>query len=294
MSNSQQKKGYEYRHIYYVNKMVSVSNLTFTTTPKSNIHFHNGYEILLVTQGKYTIYAPNKLYEGEGPCVAMFRFGTYHGCIFSDCESLSASRFVINYTQSFIDSIPMYMLDADQLFENDVSIIPLDNDSFQRMQFLFSEFHRNFSIYKKIETISPKSYGYMTVILNTIGEVLKNSNAILANVCGTDDNYIYDVIRMLLNETESDKPISVSSLSNQFFVSRTKLADDFQRVTGISIKTMIDDLRIERVKKLISLGLSNKEITEQCGFSSDSYFAQFFYRHTNMSPQAYRKLNNIK
>lgn len=294
MSDLHQKKGYEYRHIYYVNKMVHASKLTFSTTPKSNIHFHNGYEILFVTEGKYTIYAPNKLYDGKSPCIAIFRLGIYHGCIFSDCENVHASRFVINYTQSFIDSIPTYMLETDKLFENDVSIIPLDNDSFQRMMFLFSEFHRDFSMPRETEKFSPKTYGYMTIILNTLGEILKNTNAILANVCGADDNYIYDVIRMLLNETESDKPISVSSLSNQFFVSRTKLADDFQRVTGISIKTMIDELRIERVKKLISLGLSNKEITEQCGFSSDSYFAQFFYRHMNMSPQAYRKLNDIK
>lgn len=274
--------------------MVRVSNLTFTTTPKYNIHFHNGYEILFVTQGKYTVYAPNKLYEGKDPCIAIFRLGTYHGCIFSDCENVPANRFVINYTQNFIDSIPSYMLETDKIFENDVSIIPLDNGSFQRMMFLFSEFHRDFSVSRKTENISPKAYGYMTVILNSISEILKNSNAILANVCGADDNYIYDVIRMLLNETDGDKTISVSSLSNQFFVSRTKLADDFQRVTGISIKTMIDELRIECVKKLISLGLSNKEITEQCGFSSDSYFAQFFYRHMNMSPQAYRKLNDIK
>ena len=70
MGDPQQKKGYEYRHIYYVNKMVRVSNLTFNTTPKSNIHFHNGYEILFITQGNYTIYTPNKLYEGKGPCIA--------------------------------------------------------------------------------------------------------------------------------------------------------------------------------------------------------------------------------
>ena len=293
MRDSQQKNLYKYRHIHYVSKTVFLSNVTYTTTSKFNIHFHNGYEILFVTEGKYVIYTPNKQYEGEAPCIAMFRLGTYHGCGFFDCENVPANRFVINYTQEFIDSIPTYMLDSDQFLENDISIIPLDKDSYQRMLYLFSDFYRVYLMHQN-ETISPKTYGYMTVILNSIVEILKNSNAILANVCETEDKYIYDVIRLLLSETAGDNPISVSSLSDQFFVSRTKLADDFRRVTGISIKHMIDELRIERVKKLIELGYSNKEITELCGFSSDSYFAQFFYKHMNMSPQAYRKLNDIK
>ena len=137
MSNSVSKKGYEYRHIYYVNKMVFVSNRTFDSTPQANIHFHNGYEIILITRGNYKIYAPNKLYEGSGPCVAAFRLGSYHGCIFSDCETVSANRIVINYTQGFVDSIPSYMLNAKELFEHDVSVVPLDENSFER---LFSSF----------------------------------------------------------------------------------------------------------------------------------------------------------
>ncbi len=292
MSELAPKKGYEYRHIYYVNKMAVVSDYTFTSTPRANIHYHNGYELILITQGNYTIYAPNKLYEGSGPCLAAFRFGTYHGCVFSDCESVAANRIVINYTQSFIDSIPSHMLNTKELFENDTVIIALDEGSTKRLSFIFSEFYNNYTKHKDQQTISPETYGYMTVILNIVSEILRGSNAILSNMCRDDVNYVYEIMRELLEH--SDRNISVADLSERFFVSRTKLSDDFQRVTGVSIKHMIDELRIERIKNLLLLGHSNKEITEQCGFSSDSYFAQFFQRHMKMSPQTYRKLNNIE
>lgn len=55
------KNTFKYKHIYYLNESFFISNRTYNTTPKSNIHFHNGYEIILVTEGKYRIYAPQNI-----------------------------------------------------------------------------------------------------------------------------------------------------------------------------------------------------------------------------------------
>ncbi|MBQ7383252.1 MAG: hypothetical protein IJV72_00485 [Clostridia bacterium] len=45
---------------------------------------------------------PRRIYEGSGPCIGFFKKGTYHGCVFYDCEEFPANRFVINYTNDLV------------------------------------------------------------------------------------------------------------------------------------------------------------------------------------------------
>ena len=288
MEKVKRSEPYEYRHIYYVNKSFFISNATYTKTPISNIHFHNGYEIILVTQGSYKMYSPQRIYEGNGPCLGFFKMGTYHGCVFCECEETPATRFVINYTREFIEQIPEHMLDTKELFENDVTVIPLDNNALGLLMPFFNELYINYQKSRKTYSISPQIYTYMAVILNTVTEILRSKPAITVNMCGDNDNYIYDVIREILS---TDKTVSPAVIAERHFISQSKLSDDFKRITGMNVKQMIDVIRLERIKKMLCLGTSNKEIVEQFGFSSESYFIQFFKNHMHISPGDYRKLN---
>ena len=293
METFKQNEPYEYRHIHYVNKSFFISNATYTSTPISNIHFHNGYEIILITQGSYKIYAPQEIYEGSGPCLGIFQIGTYHGCVFHECEQNTANRFVINYTKDLIDRIPAHMLDVKELFDNDVTVIPLDHES---LNLLIPFFHALYNNYKKTSNtsaIAPQIYTYMAVMLNSITEMIRKNSAIVINMCKDHDNYIYDVIREILSVASTDQSISSSLIAERHFISQSKLSDDFKRVTGMSIKHMIDVIRLERIKKMLCIGVSNKEIVEQLGFSSESYFIQFFKNHVHISPGDYRKLNHV-
>lgn len=297
MEKIKNKDPYEYRHIHFVNKSFFISHSTYTHTPISNIHFHNGYEIILITQGKYKIYAPQKIYEGNGPCLGIFQTGTYHGCIFFECEKETATRFVINYTSDLIDRIPSYMLDAKEFFENDISVLPLDDSSLEILLFYFGELYK---IYKenfasnKSDIISPTIYTYMAVLFNSISELIRRSSVIVVNMCKDGDNYVYEILRELLKATELNRSISSADIAKKYFVSHTKLSEDFVRVTGMGVKQMIDMICFERAKKMLGVGMSNKDIAKQLGFSSESYFIQFFKKHMNISPGEYRKLNNTK
>lgn len=289
METFKQNEPYEYRHIHYVNKSFFISNATYTSTPISNIHFHNGYEIILITQGSYKIYAPQKIHEGSGPCLGIFQIGTYHGCVFYECDKTPASRFVINYTKDLIERIPPHMLDVKCLFDNDVTVIPLDDESLCLLIPFFNSLYKNYKKSNNNGVISSQIYSYMAVLLNSITELIKTCPSISINTCKDHDNYIYEVIREILSVASTDQTISSSSIAERHFISQSKLSDDFRRVTGMSIKQMIDVIRLERIKKLLCVGVSNKEIVEQLGFSSESYFIQFFRNHMQISPGDYRK-----
>ena len=61
-----------------------------------------------------------------------------------------------------------------------------------------------------------------------------------------------------------------------------------QGFIGLSIKQLICQLRLERAKSLLKSGMDVRTVGQRCGFSSDSYFVQFFKRYTGMSPGKYR------
>ena len=286
-----------YRYMTYINGAFFISNATIDKSQRAALlHFHNGCEIIFITQGKYKMYAPDKMYEGSGPCLGIFQSGMYHGCIFTDCEESPAKRYVINYTQDLLDRIPPVMLDTQALFENDAVVVPLDEHSFELFSVLFGELY---DIYvkqiasKNSKIILPQMCGYMAVILNAINDIYQKSDAISFNARKSNDGYIYTIVRDLLKAVENNENVSAELMAEKMFVSRAKLLADFRRVTGKNFKQMTDELRLERIKKKLCLGLSNKEIAEECGFSSESYFIQFFKKHMDISPGEYRSENYI-
>lgn len=284
-----------YRYMNHINGSFFISYYTFnTSSDATHLHFHNGCEIIFIEKGSYKFYAPEKLYEGSGPCIGMFQAGMYHGCSFLDCENVPASRYVINFTQELLDMIPSHMLNIQQLFENDAVIIPLDDSYNQWISMLFSElnkFYSNRNTLKNSNEILAHLSAYMAVMFNTLTDIYRRSNTVSFNSRKNDDEYIYKVVRELILSVENNQSISIEAIAEHFHVGRTKLWEDFRRVTGRNIKQMTDEILLERIKNKLSSGLSNRKIVEQCGFSGESYFAQFFKKHTGMSPGEYRALN---
>ncbi|WP_118974207.1 AraC family transcriptional regulator [Taibaiella koreensis] len=64
--------------------------------------------------------------------------------------------------------------------------------------------------------------------------------------------------------------------------------------TGKSIGTWIAEKTIAEAKSLLqNPGLSVKEITYTLGFAETAHFSNYFKKHTNMSPAAYRKAYHL-
>ena len=68
---------YGYAGVRSFSLPIAIGRQEHRTTKPPQMHFHNCYEVLLVTTGKYQLYAPQKLYEGEGACIVFFGRGVY-------------------------------------------------------------------------------------------------------------------------------------------------------------------------------------------------------------------------
>ncbi len=85
--------------------------------------------------------------------------------------------------------------------------------------------------------------------------------------------------------------ITLTSLSDQFSVSKSHLSTVFHKEVGQTLTDYINSVRIERA--ILLLNTTNDSmpmIAEKCGFSDANYFTRTFKKNKGMSPLQYRHL----
>lgn len=84
--------------------------------------------------------------------------------------------------------------------------------------------------------------------------------------------------------------ISLDEIAELVGLSKFYFAREFRRVTGYTLVSYINLVRCERAKKLLKENnLSVGVISEECGFSNQSYFTKIFTSYTGRRPGEYRK-----
>lgn len=87
-----------------------------------------------------------------------------------------------------------------------------------------------------------------------------------------------------------DKPITLKTLCDQFFISKVSLCKKFKDVMHCSIMEYVLNLRLNNAKVLLrETEKSIEEISNLCGFSSANYFGLVFKKAIGLSPLNYKK-----
>lgn len=91
-------------------------------------------------------------------------------------------------------------------------------------------------------------------------------------------------------EFNLEKQFTIGDLCRWYNTNRTTLMTEFKHITGKTINEFVIDKRISVSKKILEFtNISVEELSEKCGFSSQSYFTRTFKKKTGLSPTQYRK-----
>lgn len=265
---------------------IIVTKQYHTVTKPPRLHFHTYNEILYIQQGSYKIYAPNKIYEGNSPCLLFFKRGIYHGSIRVDCEKNHFSCYVVKFTSDAFEDIPDMMLEKNTFKTSDVIVVPLNPQMNDRINSKIEELYELYG--KKDSSLLRMMYSYLTLILNFVVNTAENNIALQFIYKSSKEFYIGDVIKSIMEITDRGECISATELAERFYVSPSKLSKDFLKVAGINIKEFITLRQVEMINRMLKKGMSNKEIVENCGFSCESYFIRFYRKHMGITPGNYR------
>ncbi len=87
------------------------------------------------------------------------------------------------------------------------------------------------------------------------------------------------------------QPLTLSEIAEASGVSRSHLEHIFKKITGSSIMTYLQELRIQHAKTLLlESGFNISQIAEQAGYSSIHLFSRRFKTFVSVSPTQYAKM----
>ncbi len=91
-------------------------------------------------------------------------------------------------------------------------------------------------------------------------------------------------------QSNLEKDLSIKLISQSINVSKSVLYKKFRDRFGSTVGEYINKKRVEHSRKLLTTtSLSMEEISQQCGFSSASYYTKIFKRYTGITPLKFRK-----
>ena len=116
---------------------------------------------------------------------------------------------------------------------------------------------------------------------------------------------LMDYARNLIHSADEGRPVqsiiqyiqdhycenlSISGLAEQFGFSANYISNLLKQELGISYNKYITQLRLNRAKELLlSTRKSVKDITEECGYYSQSHFTKLFMEHEGCTPAEFRR-----
>ena len=99
--------------------------------------------------------------------------------------------------------------------------------------------------------------------------------------------YIQEMMYYIIENTGED--LSIETLSDRYFISRSKLLRDFFAATGQSMHRYIIAIRIAHAKRWLAEGVPISIVAQRCGYSQESAFIYMFRRETGVTPGEYLK-----
>ena len=236
-------------------------------------HNHTHYEISVVVGGRLTVSNNSDSIETDAPCIIFHFPGTFHR-VSTDPE-FEYERYNIHYKADIFRSYPSILADTEQLFSSNVSVFHPERDTLEELLYYIRPLLRaKYDDEKKIALLG--------VILN----ILKNSRPEGFYSHGKPTgSYINGIVRYI---SENLSPVmTAEEIAADFFVSRAKLAADFKRETGMTLKQYVELLCLERAKLALTAGKSVQAVSIELGYTNPGTFIRSFKKLAGVTPGAY-------
>ncbi len=244
------------------------------------LHSHAHYEIYYLSKGSRTFFLTNALYDIQSPCIVVIPPHVMH-----KTEGGPFERHNVNVVSAYLDPFQ-----ADVLKQKTLQIIKpseRQNEEFARLIEQAEQVQRK---EKHSEYILKALFSYLVWL---IWQTDKNSSVSSVSFETPMPPLVLKVINYL--HATYSQPHTLSSIAENFFVSKATLIYNFKKYTNSSPIDFLLNVRLTKAKELlVGTQKSVNQISEECGFSSPNYFGLIFKQKEHLSPMHYRKYETSK
>lgn len=246
-----------------------------TTKELSKMHTHEWAEILCFISGSGTYYVegtPYKLCPGD---IIIMRKNEFH-CVYIN-DDVPYERIVISFNEELITDLkdvkdliePFYKrpLGKNNRYKAD-EIFKFNQMNFVHHLFCANELSR--------ASIIANFIFFLNCLFQTFTE-RKNANSIEENSLSND------IVLYVNDNITSD--ISLQTICDEFFISKSQLCRLFKKATGASVWDYIITKRLIMAKSFISAGENTTSACYKAGFNDYTAFYRAYKQKYNASPK---------
>ncbi len=260
-------------------------------------HCHNSIEFSYVISGSAVHTIHNISYPVKKGDVILINNNIPHSFT-SDAEEFLT--FNLHFTPDFIetsdeDNNEFYSLVFFYLFPSYSDNLDVDEPLKTIVKTKSREFH---SLFKKIYSeYTNRELGYQHIIQAQLMELIiqffRELRKQQPHFAQTHQELVDKAIKYMKENYKSR--IRLEDIASDMFVSKNYFRQIFKKITGVSVSTYIQDLRINEACRLLKSDTDNSisKIANKCGYNDMKFFYQAFKKTVGMTPTEYRQ-NNIK
>ena len=242
-------------------------------------HYHDDYELYFLVGGSRKCFLSNKIYTIQPNQIMLIEPKKSHQ--FTANLNIPYERYVMYITPKLLSAIKKENRSLN--FEYGTQVFDLPEDAFLKIIHLLKEiaFETSRKDFYSADII--KSYIVKLFVL-----IKRHGNCRSKNTSTESDSRIQLSIDYILNNYS--EPITLKKCAGISHMSPNYFSSIFSKVTGTSLKEFLNKTRIENACKLLEqTSYSIAEISQNVGFSTESYFGYVFKSLTGVSPTDYRR-----
>lgn len=258
------------------------------------MHFHDGYEILLILSDGGKIYINNYVYPIKSGSLFVLNKTDIHRSI-GDNNNQLYEFYTIGFEPEEIEGVSTNSFDLTRCFS--------DHRNFNHHRLLNNDQQER--ILMHIERLryylSPECslFGREVYCKIRLAEILIFINSIYAadNLIreSPSPQLLTDKLQPILHFIQENfaEEISLERLAEEFYISKGHLCRIFKNFTGQTINQYIINLRISKARELLKHGYSVAFTGESVGFKSPSHFIRTFKKSEGLTPKEQKKLLSV-
>ena len=240
------------------------------TCSNSTQHYHSGFEIYYMKEGKCHYFINNTSYDVISGDIVLLPPGTIHGTSYG---TKPCSRLLINFQTDFI---------SEDIFNalKQVGNIYRNKSTANTVDLVFSTIERE---YAKNDFLTPSSLKCLTESLLLM--MIRNHSEKIQN----DRNTIVEVAIRYIQENYAST-IRLAEVAKMLSVSEEHLSRTFKKEITFGFSEYITLIRLQKAETMLKNEPSRAitEVAYACGFNDSNYFSYKFKKAYGMTPSEVR------
>lgn len=247
----------------------------------NKIHYHSYHEFLIINQGLVTYATDSGIIKISDKSIVFMPAHTLHNPF---VQNHPYERYRIRFNADFVKGV----LVQDKLLDYTLKkpyIKQLKQNKFDEIYPIVE------SLYNLSNKTNKTEVDKLTECIHLAMIMIKSDDA--RNIpAASHASYISDVLEYI--KSHFTTPLTIESIAEHFFVSKSKLIYDFKNYSRISVLEYITMTRIEAAKEYLLKGWSVAATSDSCGFSTPSYFIKVFSKITGLTPLKFQMKYSAK